>query len=310
MFTIVIPLYNKIRSIAATIESVLNQTNADFELIIINDGSTDGSERIVSNYDDNRIRLISRENRGLCATRNEGIERATNDFVTLLDADDVLDVTFLEKMKQLMDGFPNCDVYCSSYDVEKRGKILKRKLHLPFEHSGIIEDYYDCQLKNTEILVWTCVAVVRKQAFKRAGMYDIGLTRAEDFDMWYRIFPEGKLAYLNEPLAIYGDSDPMRVTVETVINPDPKRDLLFNLDKLKEREDKYPQLKKLLDLCRLQFLRPYYLEGKNDLEVNAILEVVDSQSYSLFATLFYKVLPRELLRPAYRLFKNVKKLVA
>ncbi len=86
MFSIVIPLYNKAKSIANTIQSILGQSFADFELIIVDDGSTDDSVRVVNQFTDKRIRLIQKENGGVCSARNAGILHAQYDYIALLDA--------------------------------------------------------------------------------------------------------------------------------------------------------------------------------------------------------------------------------
>ena len=87
MFSIVIPLYNKAKSIANTIQSILGQSFADFELIIVDDGSTDDSVAIVQQFTDQRIRLIQKDNGGVSSARNRGINDANYDFIALLDAD-------------------------------------------------------------------------------------------------------------------------------------------------------------------------------------------------------------------------------
>lgn len=97
MVSVVIPLYNKRQSIANTLQSVLSQTYSCFEIVVVDDGSTDDSAEIVRQFRDERIRLIQKENGGVCSARNLGIRESKGEFVALLDADDTLVPDCLEE---------------------------------------------------------------------------------------------------------------------------------------------------------------------------------------------------------------------
>src|SRR5699024_6424946 len=101
MFSIVIPLYNKELSITNTLQSVLNQTFTDFEVVIVNDGSTDNSVEKVEAFNDPRIRLIHQANAGVSAARNKGIEEANYDWISFLDADDLWMENHLSILKNM-----------------------------------------------------------------------------------------------------------------------------------------------------------------------------------------------------------------
>ena len=102
MFSIVIPLYNKELSISNTIQSVLDQTFQNFEIVIVNDGSTDNSVKEVEEFDDKRIRLIHQKNQGVSAARNRGIEEAKYEWVAFLDADDLWMKEHLEEYAKVV----------------------------------------------------------------------------------------------------------------------------------------------------------------------------------------------------------------
>src|SRR5574344_1659635 len=106
MFSIVIPLYNKAKSIAATIQSILGQSFADFELIIVDDGSTDDSVQVVNRFTEKRIRLIQKKNGGVCSARNVGILHAEYDFIGLMGGDDYWDRDYLLEQQRLIIEFP------------------------------------------------------------------------------------------------------------------------------------------------------------------------------------------------------------
>ena len=109
--SVIIPLYNKADYIKRAIDSVLLQTEDNFELIVINDGSTDNSETIVSRYNDPRVLLVNQENQGVAKTRNRGVILAQSRLVSFLDADDEWDPHFLETMINLTYKYPNSGLY-------------------------------------------------------------------------------------------------------------------------------------------------------------------------------------------------------
>ena len=102
MISVVIPLYNKEKQIAKTLQTVLNQTYQNFEIVIVNDGSTDGSVEEVLRISDSRIRLVNQENGGVSAARNRGIDEAKGEYIAFLDADDLWDIDHLEVLYQLL----------------------------------------------------------------------------------------------------------------------------------------------------------------------------------------------------------------
>ena len=122
-FSIIIPLYNKANFIAKTLNSVLNQTYTDFEVVIVNDGSTDNSLEIVQIFDDKRIKLFTTKNQGVSATRNFGIKQSQGDYIAFLDADDIWEEKFLETINKLILSFPNEQVYASSLKIRTPKKI-------------------------------------------------------------------------------------------------------------------------------------------------------------------------------------------
>src|ERR1041385_1644883 len=111
MFSVVIPLYNKSTHVVKTINSVLNQTFEIFELIVINDGSTDDGPDKVKGFSDKRIRLINQTNAGVSQARNKGVDLASYEYIAFLDADDWWDIHFLEEMKGLIEKYSEAALY-------------------------------------------------------------------------------------------------------------------------------------------------------------------------------------------------------
>jgi len=114
--SVVIPLYNKQDTIVNTLKSVLEQSFTDFEIIIINDGSTDNSAALVTAIIDNRISLFTTKNQGVSRARNFGIEKANSPFIAFIDADDYWYPNHLEHLVKLYQSFPNCGIYATNYE--------------------------------------------------------------------------------------------------------------------------------------------------------------------------------------------------
>ena len=116
MFSIIIPLYNKANYITKTIQCVLKQTVQSFEIIIVNDSSTDNSLNIVSNIQDERITIYTKPNGGVSSARNYGIKKAKFDYIVFLDADDLWEEDFLSSINQLIQRYPQAGMYCTGFN--------------------------------------------------------------------------------------------------------------------------------------------------------------------------------------------------
>jgi len=145
LLSVVIPLYNKARYIRRALDSVLAQTFEDFEVIVVNDGSTDGSEKVVERYTDPRVRLVSQENVGECAARNRGIAEARANLVAFLDADDEWLPGHLAAISRLAEKYPECGAYCTNHKtVGTDGRLRPSSFtFLPGSSSdGVLHDYF------------------------------------------------------------------------------------------------------------------------------------------------------------------------
>lgn len=125
--SVIIPLYNKEKYIAATITSVLHQSFVDFEVVVINDGSTDNSRQIVEDISDTRIRLIDKQNEGVSTTRNRGVQEAKGEYVMFLDADDVLLPNAFSEFERMVQESKGCDVLVASFmEKDESGNTVKK----------------------------------------------------------------------------------------------------------------------------------------------------------------------------------------
>lgn len=204
MVSVVIPLYNKAKHIKITLDSVLTQTYQDFEVIVVNDGSTDGSEKVVMQYNDPRIRLINQENKGVSAARNRGIAEAKGELIAFLDADDEWLPEHLTAVVRLRNKYPECGLYATAYYVvNRKGKKFVPSFYgIPqYPWEGILSNYFRIAL--TSDPVWTSAAAVPKKVFAICGFFPVGIKTGEDIDMWCRIALKFPIAFSTTPNAVY-----------------------------------------------------------------------------------------------------------
>ena len=204
-FSVVIPLYNKANHIQRAIDSVLNQSIKDFECIIVNDGSTDGSEHIVERCKDKRIRLISQKNGGVAAARNRGIKEVRGNFVAFLDADDAWEKYFLETISKLIVDYPNAGVFAVALKVKERdGQLIAyRYKNLPSHPwSGIIPNYFESILQGIYPLSSSSTCI-KTEIFSLIGEFDSSLRIGEDINMWARAALATEIAFSTTAGAIY-----------------------------------------------------------------------------------------------------------
>lgn len=197
-FSVVIPLYNKENYVENALKSILNQTFIDYEVLIVNDGSTDKSVERVIPFLSEKIQLIHHsENRGLSATRNTGIEKASTNYITFLDADDLWKPTFLETIHRLIITFPEARIFGTNYE-----EVYQSKTYLPHNGSDSLPENFEGYINFFKINVKQGIynhgsVCIHKEVYKTAGYYDESIDFAEDIDFNIRANYYFKLAYSN-----------------------------------------------------------------------------------------------------------------
>ena len=225
MISVVIPLYNKEKSIASTLQTVLNQTFTDYEIVIVNDGSTDNSVIEVEKVQDDRIRLIHQQNAGVSAARNRGIEEAKGELIAFLDADDEWKPEYLATQYQLSLKYPECSVFACNYESrDVMGRVTPTLIHrLPFvEEDGILTNYFEvASCSNPPIC--SISIMVKKQAMQAIGGFPLGIKSGEDLLTWARLAVNGMIAYSKRPLAVF-------IFDERIFNADQKQRMPESVD--------------------------------------------------------------------------------
>jgi len=194
--SIIIPTYNRAHLIGQSLDSVFSQTFQDFEIIVVDDGSTDHTEKVLARYKD-RIRYIKQDNAGVSAARNRGILASTGDFIGFLDSDDLWMPTKLAKQVALLRERPDIhlcytDLYQAREPTEKPCKTLFDLV--AFRGNTLLTTL----LMQSPILIPS--VIFRREILTSVGLFDTALISAEDFDFLLRIAAKYKCAYIDECL--------------------------------------------------------------------------------------------------------------
>jgi glycosyltransferase involved in cell wall biosynthesis len=252
-FSVVIPLYNKEEFILNTIKSVLNQTFQDFEIIIVNDGSTDGSFNIVKQIKDDRIRLFSNKNRGLSFSRNYGIKKAKADFIAFLDADDLWMEDFLKSIFELTSIYKNSYVFASNHNFFfKNEKPILTYNELKNNEYTLVTNYFERQ-KN---IYASSSLVCHKLIFDKVGFFNESITYGEEEDFAIRCFSKYQLAYCNTVKVYRLDGIENQLTAP---NKNSKR-IIPNYDMYLKDDYSNINLKKYIDFVHYKLVVLFKME--------------------------------------------------
>ncbi len=193
--SVIIPMYNSEKYIEKCINSVIEQTYNNIEILIINDCSTDSSLNIVKNIKDERIKVITfTENKGVSIARNEGINLATGDYICFIDSDDFWVKEKIEKQLEFIEK-NNYEFIYSNYSFFRNEKILKTT-HVPLKLT------YEQAIKNTTIFISTVMLDMKK--LKKEDLYMPNLKIGQDTSVWWKILKKGVTAYgMDEVLTYY-----------------------------------------------------------------------------------------------------------
>lgn len=214
-FSIVMPVFNKGKDILGSIQSVINQTYGHFELLIINDGSTDNCIELVSSFSDPRIHLVNQQRMGVSEARNTGINTSQYKYIAFIDADDVWDSNYLEKMALLVSDFPDACLYACRFKIKnQRDQIIHTRNELVNNFRGIIPNFYE--FNTIDPLFQTSGVIIKKSNTRTICGFDRTFRKGQDWDYWIRTASIGPIAYLNQPLITYQWTTQNRTTTQPI----------------------------------------------------------------------------------------------
>ena len=261
-FSVIVPLFNKEPFILETLKSIINQSFQDFEVILVDDGSTDFGLQEVKKLNDPRLKVFSQENKGAGVTRNNGINMANAPYIALLDADDSWHENHLLELKKQIDMFPNAGLYCNNYEIFY-SELVSRKAQFNFEFSKdciIVKDYFKASIINS--VAWTSAVAFSKNKFEDVGGFDPKLKTAQDLDLWIRFALKYEVSF-NPNITM---SYKFHIT-----NSLSKNENEYNLiryyfiNKFREEEKTIPSLKLYLDINRYSLAIRSKLNGQKEL---------------------------------------------
>ena len=307
-FSIVIPLYNKFEYIQKTIDSVLSQTYPYFEVIVVDDGSTDGSSSIIEILYDERIRLIKQENKGVSAARNRGISESKFEFIAFIDGDDWWNQDFLATITHLIHDYPNLDLFATKYAMFKNNRVEISHDGLSPRMKNISFNLFEIGLNNTQatLPINSSNIVIRKKSLLEVGCFDERIHFFEDYDLFMRLACFSEIAYSNhDPLSFYCQdiSIDKRATGKL---PSFNKNLFFYTEKMKYYfKDQLLFEQYYLKLFAI-YAFDYWTSETNHNAINQLLLTLNIKKFPLKYKILYS-LPYQISRNIISLYKKLNK---
>jgi len=210
--SVIIPAYNVKPYIGAAIDSVLDQTYRDFEVFVVDDGSTDGTYEVVQGYG-NRVHLLRQPNRGVSAARNAGIQASRGRYVAFLDGDDTWEPDKLELQVRQLEADPELGLAYADYGAFEASRLLSHNVPKargqPRPSGNILRELFlDC-------IVSTPTVVIRREALDEVGLFNETFRKAQDYDMWLRVAARYKCGHLARVVAWVGRRPGSQTTTYT-----------------------------------------------------------------------------------------------
>ncbi len=259
-FTVVIPLYNKEKDIAQTLQTLKRQTFDSFEIVVVDDGSTDESLKIVQQFQDPRLRIFTKKNEGVAPTRNFGVDQARSAYIVFLDADDFWHPFHLEDLQELIVKFPNGSWFATAYEKRFTRKLV-RPLNSPIMQKGPnwqgeVTNFFEHSL--LDCLAWTSAVCFRKTFFRSLNGFDTDITMGagEDTDLWLRAALVSPLVFTTRVSATHNLQGSNRISHAPTL-----RRNFMDLDRYEEKAKENIHLKKYLDLNRYSIALQYKYAG-------------------------------------------------
>lgn len=288
-FSVVIPLYNKEKYIKKTLESVLYQTFTDYEIIIINDGSTDKSVEKVASIKDDRIQVFSIQNQGVSNARNYGIKKSSSDFIALIDADDIWYKNHLEELYKSILKFPKADLFCNTYEV-LLSEGIKKKGTYNIPKSGsiiVIKDFFKASLISS-------IAHVSAVAFNKKTFFDIRMFNplyisGQDTDLWIRFGLNKKIVFNPKITSCYNN-----IVEQSLSKRNYNVDRYNIIKSYNNVENNHKSLKQYLDINRYAIAIRCKMNNENEL-YKTIKKEIDYSNLNNKQKIFL-FFPKQLLK--------------
>lgn len=242
-FSVVITVFNKDKYLKKNLDSVLNQSFKDFEVIVINDGSTDESESIIKTYTDPRIKYFKTENQGISAARNMGIAKASTDFIAFVDADDYWYPFCLDEQYRLIEKYPEQKVFSVAVETITNGIHYPKKYSFNTKNEeDYVVNYFEASLLSS--VLNGSASIYHKSVFEKLGLYDPNYISGEDTELYVRVGLNYSIVF--SPRVCVSCYDTKKSLSKTSVKLEEKPDFA----EFEPLEKNNPYLKQFLDLNR------------------------------------------------------------
>ena len=279
-FSVVIPLYNKESYISKTLNTVLNQSFKDFEVIIVNDGCTDNSVSVIETFTDKRIKLIHQNNQGVSVARNTAITASIGTYIATLDGDDLWKPNHLEELKKCIDTFKNAVLFCNNYEIKRRdGFVTKAKFN--FDYSSdclVVDDFFEANIIN--YIPHSSSVAFKKDTFLKIGAYNTQLRTGQDIDLWIRFGLHGKIAFNPTVTMLYNFFDP-----NSLSNSKLNDNRLLLINQYTTEEQTNPSLKRYMDIKRYALAIRYKFNNE-DKKASLLINEINSNNLNILTLCF------------------------
>lgn len=296
-FSVIMPLYNKAPYVRKALESVMTQTFANFEVIIIDDGSTDDSLAVCEDFISQlhketkltNVALLRQPNAGVAATRNKGVAASHGEYLCFLDADDWWEPAYLAEMDKLISEYSDAGIYASNYIYYKPGKTHVA-LNLPRGYMDYPKVYYE----GSAMPVWTGATCMSRKVYDEMGGFPRGVKLGEDFLLWSKTALHYRVVFCEKPLAYYNNDVPASLRATRNLHA-PECHMLWHMGHLAQIEQSDPNWKRLCDKLRVNGLKDYWLSATYHRDAAKELAKVEWSRQSASIQRWYAT-PRFLLR--------------
>lgn len=288
-FSVVVTVYNKAHFVAQTLRSILNQDFKDFEIIVVDDGSTDASLEILNSFSNENIQVFATKNQGVSAARNFGMLKSYGLYVALSDGDDLWLPNHLSELKLLIEAFPNCGIYATSYlkmffNIYTTAPKFNT---IDFPFFGIVDDYFGASIVDN--LLWTSAVAIPKEVINQNYSFDEDLGCGEDLDLWIRLAKDFDVAFSSKVTThkmMHAKDNHLSLTKNIP-------DLIKMLTKHQPDENNLPSLKRYLDQNRFAAALEAKILGDYE-SYNLLKKDIDMKAFNFKLKALLK-LPRPLL---------------
>ncbi|MCH5185040.1 MAG: glycosyltransferase [Oscillospiraceae bacterium] len=266
MFSVIMPVYNGEKFIDSAIQSVFAQSEPDWELIIVDDGSGDGTRAVLEKYQNtDKVRIITQTNHGAAAARNRAAGEARGTHLTFLDADDLWYENHLSVMKTLIEKYPSAGLYGTFTETRlQNGASVSECEYLGGNEDILLEDFFDAYHKDKSVKLFTMITTcIPRAAFERAGGFPEGCAIGEDLELSLRVAAYYPVALSGLGTALYQKENS---TATQKISFDPEWRFFDTVRDIYKDETisntKRENLKKVMEWFTMRRCRHYLIAGQ------------------------------------------------